>query len=406
MLEKRLDSVKLMIEGIIVMCTGLFVLYKQRLLIYWLGILFIFISFLLFLKYHQWIYSIIVFSIGVIHCVIPNIPLFLVQLSISFVFMMHAFIHFITFLLHYRNKSLDFIQEIFFTLCYLLFAFLVYRDSSSVMLIIGIYFILYGLCDLKDALFAYYHIQIKSFIRHKVRIELPIVLSVLIPSKVLKTINGLSYDEVIKENKSDQKPDIEVLIHMTPSGYSALGHVDLCINGYVITYGNYDASSYRLFDAIGDGVLMVVKKEEYIEFCKRDTNKTLVGFGLMISDEKKIAIKKRIRTIFDLLYPWECDYKKAMKTNDIDKMNKSLTYYANRIYKATGAKMYKFKKSKFKTYFVFTTNCVLLADSILEKAGVDLLGINGIITPGTYYDYLNREFQKETLFVVSRRVYQ
>ena len=95
-----------------------------------------------------------------------------------------------------------------------------------------------------------------------------------------------------------------------------------------------------------------------------------------------------------------------MKTNDIDKMNKSLTYYANRIYKATGAKMYKFKKSKFKTYFVFTTNCVLLADSILEKAGVDLLGINGIITPGTYYDYLNREFQKETLFVVSRRVYQ
>lgn len=400
---------KLIIEGLFVILMGMFILWKKDLIIYWVGFTLIIMAGLLHHKYRQVLYSLGIALVGILHFVIPNLPLFLVSISISIVFLLHACIHFITFLLHYKNRSWDFMQEFVFFIFYIIFAALVFLNPSSILLLIGVYFIIYGLCDIKEAIFEHYHIYLKSYIRHKARIDLPIVLSVLIPSGVLKAINGITdekHENILSERKTGLQPDIEVLIHMTPSGYSALGHVDICINGYVITYGNYDASSYRLFDAIGEGVLMVIKKEEYIEFCKKDTNKTLVGFGLRLSEQEKVAIRQRIRMIFDLLYVWECDYLKAKKNNDETKMSKSLKYYANRLYKATGAKMYKFKKSKFKTYFVFTTNCVLLADSILAKAGVDLLGINGIITPGTYYDYLNREFMKENLFVISRTIYQ
>ena len=54
----------------------------------------------------------------------------------------------------------------------------------------------------------------------------------------------------------------------------------------------------------------------------------------------------------------------------------------------------KFSSSEFKTYFVLSTNCVLLADSIVGKAGTDILSPQGFIVPGTYQDYLDLEYYK------------
>ena len=47
----------------------------------------------------------------------------------------------------------------------------------------------------------------------------------------------------------------------------------------------------------------------------------------------------------------------------------------------------------------------MLADSIIGKSGSDLLKMSGIITPGTYYEYLNREFRKKNSMVISRTIY-
>ena len=65
----------------------------------------------------------------------------------------------------------------------------------------------------------------------------------------------------------------------------------------------------------------------------------------------------------------------------------------------------KFTSSKFKTYFVLSTNCVLLADSIVGEAGTDILSPQGFIVPGTYQDYLDLEFKKPGGIVVSRSIY-
>ena len=47
----------------------------------------------------------------------------------------------------------------------------------------------------------------------------------------------------------------------------------------------------------------------------------------------------------------------------------------------------------------------MLADYIIGKSGIDLLKMNGVITPGAYYEYLNREFQKKNSMVISRKIY-
>jgi hypothetical protein len=47
----------------------------------------------------------------------------------------------------------------------------------------------------------------------------------------------------------------------------------------------------------------------------------------------------------------------------------------------------------------------LLADSIVGKAGTDILSPQGFIVPGTYQDYLDLEYTKPNGLVVSRSIY-
>ena len=62
-------------------------------------------------------------------------------------------------------------------------------------------------------------------------------------------------------------------------------------------------------------------------------------------------------------------------------------------------------KGPFKTYFALNTNCVLLADTIVGQAGIDLVKIQGLISPGAYFEYFNREFSRKNSFVISRIIY-
>ena len=60
---------------------------------------------------------------------------------------------------------------------------------------------------------------------------------------------------------------------------------------------------------------------------------------------------------------------------------------------------------KYHTYFVMGVNCCHFVDEIVGESGMDILSINGIITPGTYYDYLNKELKRGNSNVVSMSVY-
>ena len=176
-----------------------------------------------------------------------------------------------------------------------------------------------------------------------------------------------------------------------------MGHMDIFFDGRVISYGNYDEGSRFFYEFFGDGVLFVAKKKcDYINFCIDNSKKTIFEFGISLTDEEMVRVRKRIDELLMNTVKW--DQRKDLKYNDGDS-------YAGRLYKKTKAMFYKFKKGKYKTYFVMGSNCCHLIDDIVGSSGMDILSINGIITPGTYYDYLSRMLKVKGSNVLSLNIY-
>jgi len=67
-----------------------------------------------------------------------------------------------------------------------------------------------------------------------------------------------------EKNSSNKDVGMEVFIHVTLDGIGAVGRVDLCYNGQVISYGNYDDRSFRLL-GIGSRVFCYFKEEKYVK---------------------------------------------------------------------------------------------------------------------------------------------
>ncbi len=278
------------------------------------------------------------------------------------------------------------------------------RHLNEILIIIAIYFLLFGTNFIKHFISEIMPNKTKNNLKRKVRATLPVFLAASIPHKVLKKVN--EYFEINSEDtdklnrKSKEDVDLEVFIHVTPNGIGMVGHVDLYYNGEIISYGNYDESSYKLFGVVGRGILFRCEKDKYINFCTGCMKKTLFSYGLKLNEEQKKNIDKKINEIKDNLIEWKPPI--VLDKDRLDEYND----YASVLYKSTGAKFYKFKSGKFKTYFGLNTNCVLLADSVIGHSGIDILNISGIITPGTYYEYLKNEFIKKNSIVISQNIYR
>ena len=68
--------------------------------------------------------------------------------------------------------------------------------------------------------------------------------------------------------------DLEIFIHTSESSFFlAMGHVDICYQGQVISYGSYDPHSERLFGTIGDGVLFKANRENILNFVREKARK-------------------------------------------------------------------------------------------------------------------------------------
>ena len=71
------------------------------------------------------------------------------------------------------------------------------------------------------------------------------------------------------------KSRFEIFVHVAERGNGPLGHVDLCIDGYVYSYGNYDERDLKLGGWIAEGVLIKAPREEYMLFCKNHYQKSV-----------------------------------------------------------------------------------------------------------------------------------
>ena len=272
---------------------------------------------------------------------------------------------------------------------------------DNFLICLSIYALFLGGSFIWDALIQILPVKTKNHLKRKIRITLPKIVEAVIPYSVMVDINrnlevsgskNYSYHQI--ENK---KANLSILIHTSNRGFNRMGHIDICFEGKVISYGCYDEGSRFVGELFGDGVLFEANsKREYINFCIDNSKKTIFDFGLCLTEAQTRRVRLRIQELLENTYPW--DHK-------TDKNYRDGKSYAAKLYKRTKAKFYKFKSGKYKTYYVMGTNCCFLADDIVGKSGMDILSINGLITPGTYYDYLNRKLKSKNSSIIYKEIY-
>ena len=277
-------------------------------------------------------------------------------------------------------------------------------DGHFQFILLGTYMVLLGISNIRDGVL-FDRDQQSQELKRRFRISLPVIFAAFIPADELKRFNRFlqkgspaghtgPYRLVKKE---EEARELEILVHTSDSNlFGAIGHVDICYQGKVISYGSYDPFSERLFGTIGDGVLFKVDKEPYIGLCKKESQKTLFGYSLSLTGKESQAVEKRLEEIDQLLEAWDPPSQLQEDGQHI---------YAYKLKHDLGAELYKFTSSRFKSYFILSTNCCLLADSIVGQAGTAVLDVRGVIAPGTYQDYLEYEFEAPNGLVHARTVY-
>lgn len=339
---------------------------------------------------------IIDFMLVLVMIIFPNLSLGILPVIFSLYLFFNSIVKFINYLVLKELNLNSRFKSLFFSIAFFLFAipFLFYplRRLDLFVLIIGVYCIILGINRIYEFILDVITDKYKLKIKRRLRISLPLFFEAFIPKGVLNSINKYIDYITSEEKENETNPDILIFIHLSKYGFNQFGHMDIMFDGKIYSYGNYDKNSRKLFTTIGDGVLFVVDdKDKYINFCMENSKKTIVEYGIKLTEKEKQKLKR--------------EFDKILVDTYLFKLNKDYkTDYARKLYKSTKAKFYKFKKGEFKTYFVLGVNCTYFADKLL-RCVFEVLKLVGIISPGTYYEYLEENYKKKNSKVVSKKIY-
>lgn len=295
-----------------------------------------------------------------------------------------------------RIKEL--ILFVFFLVFGVLMVFVPGMGETGFLVVAGIYCILYGVFLLSDFAFQCLPQSVRRRFAHKMSLPMPLLLSSLRPFVRLKARQRediLSPEKTRAELKpyfpqgkeTDVPPDMEVMIHVSETGFGIMGHCDLCFEGEVLSYGSYDLTSTTLFGGVGDGIFVVGKREPYIRFYVTATPREIYGYGFRLNEEQKQAVREEIALLKSMAYPWETPLQQVLR-HEPDAPGESVQDWGSKMWNCTGSDFFKFRSGKMKTYFVLTSNCVMMTDRIVRRACTDITAPRNVFTPGGYYDYL------------------
>ena len=287
---------------------------------------------------------------------------------------------------------------VFFSVFGVLMIFVPGMGETGFLIVSGIYCILYGVFLLSDFAYQCLPQSVKRRFDHKLSLPMPLLLSSLRPFARLKSRQRKSIldPEGAKAElkpyfpqgkETDIPPDMEVMIHVSASGFGIMGHTDICFEGEIRSYGSYDLTSTSLFGGVGDGIFVVGKKEPYIRFYVTATPREIYGYGFRLNEEQKQAVREEIVLLKSMAYPWETPLQQVVK-HEPEAPGEAVQDWGSRMWNCTGSDFFKFISGKMKTYFVLTSNCVMMTDRIVRRACTDITTPRNVLTPGGYYDYL------------------
>lgn len=283
--------------------------------------------------------------------------------------------------------------------------------TDAFLIVAGVYCILYGSTTLLDFINRIFPQNVKNTLKRRIRFSLPVFVSTFMPLNTLRKINEYiavndelpPFDQLDKGD--NDPPDLEVMVHVSNNGSGKIGHLDLYMDGRVISYGNHDWSSHKFFAVFGDGILFTAEKKRYLEFSVTHDRKMIFSYGFRLTAEQIVAVRKKIAELEASTVPWKPPFQIAYEEKGNDARLNDYHDYCSKLWAGTHADFFKFKKGKFKTYSVLSTNCVLLTDTILGKTGADIVFVNGIASPGIYYDYLEKLYLTPNSMVISKTIY-
>ena len=251
-----------------------------------------------------------------------------------------------------------------------------YRNYHYVFIVIGIYLIIHGCFNFINLFCG----------DEKFKLPLPVILTMFLPKFLIKRVN--------KENRNVKdkvkESDLEILIHLAPNGSAAMGHVEISFLGKIYSYSCYNYKDRKLFGGVGDGIMGVFDHDSYIKYCVNVQERFIISYGLKLNDQEKEKVQLAINKLLSNTEEWYPDahYEK--------KVYKEM---ANHLYTLAEGKFYRFIRGKYKTFFVLRTNCVAGAEEIIDALGTKLIRLEGIISPGTYYSYLESEYRSNKKFI-------
>lgn len=336
--------------------------------------------------------------LGIIMLNFPKFPLSILPLIFSFYLFINCIVNFIDYTILKENELNLRFKYLFFSFIFLIislmFLFYPLEKLNLFIMIIGFYCLILGLNRIFEFVVDLLTDKFKLKIKKKFKVTLPVFFEAFVPKKALVKINKY-LDSIIGDNVKNEQSDLEIFIHLSNYGFNQFGHMDICFENKVYSYGNYDNQSKKLFKSVGDGVLFILsKKQKYIKFCIDDSKKTIVEFGLKLTEKQKNKLRNELNSLTNNTYSWN-PFVNNKKNKD----------YASRLYKATKCKFYKFNSGEYKTYFAMGVNCTYFIDETLMKSISGILKLAGIITPGTYYNFLDENYKKKNSVVISKKIY-
>ena len=424
MINKSINTITFLISGILLITIGMLLIIKN---IFTLNTLIIISGFLFCIKGLINLYNYAVkkekrnipnIIISIMHIIFGlicinnnNFILMTISRIFSIYFIFIAITHLINYFIYVKyNIKGSFTNIIKFIILLILSIALLFKpiiNSKYLSIILSIYLILYGINCITNFLSEVIPKNSKNKIKRSITIQLPILLTAFIPKILIDHINELleTEDELKSFNvsKKNKKSDLEVLIHLAPNGSASMGHVEVSFKDKVYSYGNYDMHSRSLFDTIGDGVILIANKEKYIKYCIQKRDRYIIEFGISLTEYEKEIVEERIQTLINVNTKEYFSDKQLAEKGIIP--NKTFHDMSSEIYTEAEGKYKKIISGKYKKFFVLKNNCVMVVQHILSSVGKEILAINGIISPGAYYNYLNKRFLMKNTNIISRKIY-
>lgn len=340
---------------------------------------------------------------GVMAVLLPKFKLVPIYFIYTVYVFVNAAINFVDYLIDRRDnvpgRYREFLNFLAFTVFGILLIFVPEMGKNGFNVVVGVYAIVYGAFQLWDFVFQCLPSSVKNRITGKLSLPLPVMITTLMPfmnmkSREVKNILDPQKAEnelktyFPKGKETDVPPDMEVMIHVSSHGHGIMGHCDIVFEGQVYSYASYDLTSVALFGGIGDGIFVKGKKEPYVRFYVSSSPREIFGYGFRLNEKQKQAVREEIAELEKMIYPWETPLQQLAK-NDPNAKGEDVCDWGSKLWNCTGADFYKFKSGKLKTYFVVTSNCVMMADRIIRRACSDnIVNATSVLTPGAYYDYL------------------